>query len=134
MRYWMLIVRGKITFFLLFMTLHGWLNAAQWSCTNPDIEVMCSDKKCESHTNFTPISVTFDKKHTLSICAYSGCWEGRGERQTFHHYWMIRGQKLPFSSSPQSKEEFILLIDTYDNNAMIKGGGFVMPLVCLYDQ
>lgn len=131
MGYWMRIVRGKTIVFFPLLILHGWLYGAQWSCTNPDIEVMCSEKKCESHTDFTPMSVTFEERGALSICAYSGCWEGRGEIRTFHEYRIIRGNNLPFSTSHAlSHEAFILLLNTHDHSAMIQGGGFSMPLRC----
>jgi hypothetical protein len=50
--------------------------SADFTCTNPDAEISCNAGACAINTTgFTPMSLS-RTGHTLSICAYSGCWEG----------------------------------------------------------
>lgn len=51
-----------------------------WQCSN-DLEVRCGDGKCEAAGDgeFTPMSVTVSDSGAMSVCTYTGCWEGTGE-------------------------------------------------------
>ena len=50
-----------------------------WQRRN-DLEIRCDAENCtaEEEGNFTPMSVTVDDAGLMSVCAYSGCWEGKG--------------------------------------------------------
>lgn len=51
-------------------------DAEQWRCRNTDFEVDCSDGKCQLSDSFTPMDIYVSAEH-VSICAYTGCWEGQ---------------------------------------------------------
>ena len=108
------------------------LNALQYSCTNPTFEVTCTHSACTCERDaFTPINVTLDEpRHWMSVCAYSGCWEGRVMIRRWDHYRIVRGRHLRFTSSVTSSRAFLLIPDTHERRAMISGGGFAMPLEC----
>lgn len=51
-----------------------------YSCSNGEFEIRCNSYKCESSEGFTPAGggVNTSTKD-MSICAYSGCWEGKAD-------------------------------------------------------
>lgn len=104
--------------------------ATDWNCRNNDFEISCSSKKCKIATSFTPMHVSFDLKGNMSVCAYSGCWEGVGKVTHAVNYTIIAGHNLKFSTSGNNQGDFLIAIDTNDKVAVIKGFGYAMPMTC----
>lgn len=110
---------------------HG---TASWQCTN-DLEVRCGGGTCEVETAdaFTPMSVTVDDSGAISVCAYSGCWEGTGEVFESGEFLVLAGQDLEFSTSrdsPSSRADIAIAIDRADGVATLKAAEFAHPLLC----
>lgn len=101
-----------------------------WQCRN-DVEIHCAEEKCDAKKSgeFTPMSVSFDVSGKMSVCAYSGCWEGTGKVSNNGDFMMLSGQNLKFSTS-NMKENIAITLDKKDNIALVKAGSFAQPLVC----
>lgn len=121
----------------LFMTLilsilfAATAQAESWECRN-DLEITCSNGKCEAKTDggFTPMSVSFDDSGKMSVCAYTGCWEGTGKVFKHSNFLMLSGQDLKFSTSADMNQNIAITLDRSDNIATLKAGGFTHPLAC----
>lgn len=105
-----------------------------WQCRN-DIEIRCDAGKCQAEESFTPMSVSFDDAGKMSVCAYSGCWEGKGTVFNSGDFLMLSGQNLKFSTadSADMNEDIAITFDRKDNVALLKAGSFAQPLICEKD-
>lgn len=103
--------------------------ATDWNCRNSDMEISCDSSKCEIADGFTPMDVHFNDKGQISVCAYTGCWEGVGRVFKSGNYRIITGQNLKFSTS-SSRADFLIAIDIDDAVSVLKGAGFAMPMIC----
>lgn len=107
---------------------------SQWRCTN-DLEVRCTDGACEAEIGdgFTPMSVIVDDSGAMSVCAYSGCWEGSGEVLESQQFLVLIGHGLGLSTSrdlESANEDIVVAVDRADGIATLKAGEFVHPLLC----
>ena len=105
---------------------------AQWQCRN-DLEVSCDTEHCEAAESFTPMDVRVDDTGSMSVCAYSGCWEGTGTVVQSEHFVVLTGHDLPFSTAPDtadSQAAIVIAIDKQDQVAILKAGSFAQPLLC----
>ncbi len=104
-----------------------------WQCRN-DMEIHCAEGKCkaEDKDSFTPMSVSFDEAGKMSVCAYSGCWNGTGKVFKDGNFMMISGQSLKFSTSKSvmNRENIAITFDRNDNIGMLKFADFAHPLIC----
>jgi hypothetical protein len=113
-------------FFVLFLEN---IYAQTWYCSNNTFEVACADGKCETHSDFTPINVTFNTKGSLHVCGYSGCWEGVARVYRYQNHTIYIGKNF-ISEQANKKEDFFISIDSDDNISLFKGLGFAMPMEC----
>jgi len=121
----------KFRLVLVLALLCSTANAESWQCKN-DFEARCADGKCEAVTEsgFTPMSVSFDDSGMMSVCAYSGCWEGTGKVFKSGDFLMLAGHNLKFSTSPENTENIAISLDLKDNIGVLKAGAFAHPLIC----
>ena len=104
----------------------------RWDCRN-DLEISCDAGHCAASESFTPMDVRIDDAGSMSVCAYSGCWEGTGTVAKSENFVVITGHDLPFSTSPDSSDsqtDIVIAIDKTDQIAMLKAGAFAHPLLC----
>lgn len=106
--------------------------ASGWSCKNNDMEISCNQGKCEVTEDFTPINVDFDEHGSLDICAFSGCWKGKGKVLQSENHLLISGHKLKWIGTVPAKGAFMIAFDKKNNIAVINGETFAMPVVCVY--
>ncbi len=76
------------------------------------------------------MSVTFDDSGSISVCAYTGCWEGTGKVFDGGDFFSLTGHGLKFSTSPERTENIAISLDRRDNIAVLKAGAFAHPLIC----
>ncbi len=120
---------------IIFLTiLVATAQAENWNCRN-DLEITCFSGKCEVRidNSFTPMDVNVDDSGSMSVCAYTGCWEGTGEVLKSGDFTVITGTDLQFSTAQNSEsmnESIVIVIDTHDNVAILKAGAFAHPLIC----
>ena len=121
----------------MIMALTLWAATAEvesWQCQN-DLEIQCTTEGCEvaAEGEFTPLRVHVDDSGSMSICAYSGCWEGTGKVVQGEEFLMLLGENLKFSTSPDSteaQESIALVIDRTDSIGILKAGTFSQPVRC----
>ncbi len=110
--------------------------ATNWQCRN-DVEVSCNAEGCEAEDSFTAMDVRVDETGAMSVCAYSGCWEGTGTVVNSEAFIVLTGHNLPFSTAPDledSKEDIVIAIDRADQVAILKAGAYAHPLLCEQEE
>jgi hypothetical protein len=113
--------------FLLLPTL---ALSTEWNCRNQDMEISCRQEKCEASETFTPVDVSVSDLGFMTVCAYSGCWEGKGKVLKSGAHVLVSGNQLKWSGSFSNPANFIIGLDKSDNVAVIKGANLAMPLIC----
>ena len=119
---------------LIVCALSSTAYAESWVCRN-NIEIRCASGNCsaEAKDAFTPMSVSFSDSGKMSVCAYSGCWEGTGRVFDSERFLILTGKSLKFStaSNPgQMRQDVAISLDRKDNVAILKAGEFAHPLIC----
>lgn len=119
----------KFTISIFLLAISQISYAKNWNCTNNDMEIHCDSKGCEVSDAFTPLSVSLETDGEMSICVYSGCFEGKGEviNNKTHIFYSGYNLKFSTSNSEDMKADFLIAIDDYDKIAVIKGFGYAMP-------
>ena len=117
---------------LLLVTVMTLSYAEDWHCTNQDLEIHCDSKKCEISESFTPMSVSVNINGNMTVCAYSGCFEGKGKVLKNKNHVFFSGFDLKFSTSNSDEmtADFLIGLDKVDKVAMVKGFGYAMPMIC----
>ncbi len=104
-----------------------------WNCRN-DIEVMCSNRGCGviQGDDFTPVDVRLLNDGSIDVCAYTGCWSGKGTVTKDGSFTIFIGKKFKFSSAPSDDkaEDISVVVDERDNVAVMKNSVFAQPLIC----
>lgn len=102
-----------------------------WNCTNRDIEVQCSETSCENSDVFTPLSVLVDSVNgSMSVCAYSTCYDGKGVVVKNGSHLIFSGHTLASSSDATDIENVMLGINSESKVAVINGLSFASPMLC----
>lgn len=78
----------------VFLLLPALAFSAEWNCRNQELEIVCSPEKYAASTSFTPMDVAISHLGFVSICAYSGCWEGKGKILKSGSHLIISANKL----------------------------------------
>ena len=118
-----------MAFIFVFLTFFGSAETGKWNCKN-EVEIVCSKDGCEPSADFTPMSVTVSESGDISVCAYTGCWEGSGKGLNEGNFLTFSAPDLPFSTQPSSKESIFVVIDKTDGVGLLKAGKFAHPVVC----
>jgi hypothetical protein len=115
--------------------LPGLSSAANWRCS-PDVEVWCTIESCatnEEKLEAIRIGVTFDSRGVFSLCAYTGCWEGKGKVVSVSPFLVITLGNVDWSDPNQrveARENVLIAFDVKDQVAMVKAGSISMPMRC----
>lgn len=108
--------------------------ADAWTCRN-DMEVQCGPKACSVTENggFTPMHVSFDSSGRFSVCAYSGCWEGKGAAAWNEPFLVISQKQVDWSDPNRridGREDILIAFSSTDRLALVKAGRFALPMHC----
>lgn len=121
------------TLLLLLTLLASPAAARDFTCSNPDAEISCSAGKCEFKTasdGFTPMSLS-RRGSTLSICAYSGCWEGPiAVRRTRGAIDLLLADVRKESGDRGAGDTLAVLYDGTGRSAQMSWGGFKNVMEC----
>lgn len=110
------------------LLLPGYSTAKTWKCTNKDLEIQCTAEKCDSSDGFTPIQVSINSESGyMSICAYSGCFEGTGVTTKNQSHLLFSGLAL---SNAENSADVMVALDIEKKVAVLSGMSFAMPLHC----
>ncbi len=103
-----------------------------WDCVN-DVEVWCSVDSCAAKPEgeTTPMSITARRDGEFSVCAYTGCWEGKAEVADIEGRLVWTADRAAFSTSPDGFfADITLLIVEKDGVGFVRAGGIASPLLC----
>lgn len=117
---------------IVFLLLPALALASDWHCRNRDMEIQCGSGRCKASPadEFTPFDIRIKTDGSMDICAYSGCWIGKGKMVRSGKHIMVSGHKLNWTGTNPGSADFIVAIDQSDNVGFIKGEGFAMPIIC----
>lgn len=104
-----------------------------WLCKN-DIEVWCSVDGCaaKDEAETTPMSIMAARNGAFSVCAYSGCWEGRARVVNASGRLVWAANDVPFSSKPDGfRANVSLMIIEGEGVGFVRVGSIASPLLCL---
>jgi hypothetical protein len=107
-------------------------SAQDFSCRNRASEIRCEDGECHAETeSFTPMELT-RAGAVITLCAYSGCWEGRVK---FHRsrsgVHFVQGQVRRTGSAAHSDSSLLSIMHSpRDGTAQINWNGFFSVLTC----
>lgn len=114
---------------ILFL-MPAFASATDWDCRNNDMEITCAKGKCAASEGFTTMSIGVSDSGSMTICAYSGCWEGKGKVLKSGNHLLLSGHKLGWSGTTLGSGDFMIALDKSTGIAVINGEGFAMPLIC----
>lgn len=105
----------------------------RWSCAN-NIEVWCEAGDCSTKPadETTPMSISAYRDGAISVCAYTGCWEGKATVAEKDGRILWTGDNFAFSTQPDGafKADITLLIVEKDGAGFIRAGAIATPLFC----
>lgn len=120
---------------MLIATLVAALAAAEvpraWHCRN-ELEVWCTADGCAAAGEFTPMDIWADPKGGVSVCAYSGCWEGAARPRRVSGRLLWTAEDAPFSTARDGEmsADITLLVFETDGVGFVRAGGLATPLLC----
>ncbi|RYD90113.1 MAG: hypothetical protein EOP61_30255 [Sphingomonadales bacterium] len=106
--------------------------AQDFNCRNLEAEISCNGGKCEitREQGFTPMGLT-RRGSTLSICAYSGCSEGRVLiRRARGGIAMLYADVRRTTAPGGEAEPLAILYDDKARTAQMRWGGFSNVMTC----
>ena len=126
-----MMIKVMIPLFFYSISSFVWATST-WNCRNLSAEITCNQKQCEiNQDGFTPFDISTNAKNELTVCAYSGCWEGKATAFNTKNYLVLAGHALQWShDAKQTPAQFLLNIDTRTKVGFLQGEGFAMPLQC----
>jgi hypothetical protein len=117
---------------LMFRASRAEVPAESWNCRN-QIEVWCAADGCAATPpdESTPMDIWASADGAISVCAYSGCWEGKAEASAAAGRLLWIGDNLPFVSAIDgAKGDVTLLILAGDGVGFVRAGGLATPVLC----
>ncbi len=107
--------------------------AGAWTCQNNDVEISCNEKTCAAAAagEFTPMSLSVDTMGSFSLCAYSGCWEGKAAKTSdSNDYFTASSAQLKWSGVTGGIGRVSVTIDMNTGTATLLGQGYAQPMIC----
>ena len=107
--------------------------AGSWTCRNENTEISCVGKICTVSLpgDFTPMSLSADTQGNLSLCAYSGCWEGKASKTTIaDDYFFASGAGLIWSGTTGGVGRMSVTIDMNTGTATLLAENYAHPMIC----
>ena len=115
----------------------GEVPASVWHCTN-NLEVWCTVDSCAARPSdeMTPMSIAAKIEGAgtgaVSVCAYSGCWEGASAVTRVNGRTLWAADDLGFSTQPDGgfTGDVTLMIIEKEGVGFVRVGGIASPLFC----
>ena len=103
----------------------------RWVCAN-DIEVWCTVDSCaaKSERESTPMAVAARADGRFSVCAYTGCWEGKTRMANIDGRLVWTADGVPFSTNEAAAADVSLMIVARDGVGFVRVGAIASPLLC----
>ncbi len=108
--------------------------AEDWTC-GPDLEVQCTAESCavSEDQGVIRIYLSFESDGNFLLCAYSGCWEGKGKVVSSSPFLVITKKQIDWSDPNQrveGREDVLIAFSPSDKVVMVKAGPIAMPMRC----
>ncbi|GJL91906.1 hypothetical protein [Hyphococcus sp.] len=103
-----------------------------WDCSN-DVEVWCSVDGCAANAEgeSTPMAISARRSGEFSVCAYTGCWEGKADVADIAGRLVWASDGAAFSTNPDDFfADITLLIVEKEGVGFVRAGGIASPLLC----
>lgn len=106
--------------------------AGDFTCSNKAAQISCGDGACEVTTDgFTPMSLS-RTGNRLSVCAYTGCWEGpilvrRSPGPVDLLYARVRQSE---GTGGPDMRDLAVIYDRASRTAQMRWGGFANAMGC----
>lgn len=112
--------------------------AADFTCSNKAAQISCGDGACEVTTDgFTPMSLSRTGRR-LSICAYTGCWEGpvlvRRSAGPVDLLYARVSLSEGTGGNAADKRDLAVIYDRTSRTAQMRWGGFANAMGCGTDD
>lgn len=103
----------------------------QWVCAN-DIEVWCTVDSCAAkpEDEATPMAIAARADGQFSVCAYTGCWEGKTSMTNANGRLVWAADGVPFSTNEAATADISLMIVARDGVGFVRVGAIASPLLC----
>ncbi|WFU51366.1 hypothetical protein [Sinorhizobium terangae] len=103
-----------------------------YSCSNGEFEIRCNAYKCESSEDFTPAGGGVDTgTKDMSVCAYSGCWEGKADSIIASAGHIIAySDQLQANNPGLQPTSAAIVINRETLGATLNAFGFQSPMSC----
>ncbi len=104
-----------------------------WSCRNKDVEISCDSAAClvAQGSDFTPMDLTLSKTGEISLCAYSGCWEGQAKTITTEGQFLsLIGSNLLWSGSQEGTADMAITLNKASQTATLLMDSYAHPMTC----
>lgn len=104
----------------------------RWNCRN-QVEVWCAADGCAATPpeETTPMDIWASADGSVSVCAYTGCWEGEAAYTSDAGRFLWRADGIPFVSPIEgAKGDITLLILAADGVGFVRAGGIATPVLC----
>ena len=105
---------------------------ATWSCQS-QVEVWCTVDSCaaKAEDETTPLDVWAREDGEISVCAYTGCWEGAAQFSNTDGRLVWAARNLDFTSGRGGfGADVSLMIITGEGVGFVRAGGLATPLLC----
>jgi hypothetical protein len=106
--------------------------AQDFHCRNTDAEIRCSGGSCEVETDtgaFTSMELS-RKGDRLTICAYSGCWEGTIRMRRTHGDVTFLSADARIATPGEPRREPLAVMYDRGGSAQIRWLGFSNTMRC----
>ena len=103
-----------------------------WNCRN-QVEVWCAADGCAAtlQGESTPMDIWASADGGISVCAYTGCWEGEATFNSTSGRLLWWADDAPFVSAIEgAKGDITLLILAVDGVGFVRAGGIATPVLC----
>ncbi|WP_331376812.1 hypothetical protein [Sinorhizobium chiapasense] len=106
--------------------------SGDYSCSNGEFEIHCNSDKCESSEDFTPAGgVVNTSTKDMSVCAYSGCWEGKADSIISSQGHIIAySDRLRGNNPGLQPTSAAIVINRETLGATLNAFGFQSPMSC----
>ena len=109
----------------------------EWYCRN-QVEIQCSGGDCRASdpSETSTMTVTFNSVGEFSVCAYSGCWTGKGKVQSYASGFFITRARVEWNFEPlrmSNAADILIAFDESDRIALVKAstdGSYAHPFTC----
>ena len=103
----------------------------RWRCAN-QVEVWCTVDSCSAkrESETTPMGVEAFADGRFSVCAYTGCWEGKATMRAADGRVFWAANDVAFSSNDAASADVSIFIVQKEGVGFVRVGALATPMLC----